>query len=40
LFHFRGHGRSDAPSGPCSFADLARDLRAVADQISEFLDTP
>ena len=29
--HLRGHGRSDAPPGPWSFADLARDLRAVAD---------
>ena len=32
FFHFRGHGRSDAPSGPWSFADLADDLRAVADR--------
>lgn len=31
FFHFRGHGRSDAPVGPWSFGDLARDLRAVAD---------
>jgi pimeloyl-ACP methyl ester carboxylesterase len=31
FFHFRGHGRSDAPTGPWSYADLARDLRAVAD---------
>jgi 3-oxoadipate enol-lactonase len=31
FFHFRGHGRSDAPPGPWSFADLAADLRAVAD---------
>nr|WP_106127637.1 alpha/beta hydrolase [Pseudosporangium ferrugineum] len=31
FFHFRGHGRSDAPPGPWSFADLALDLRAVAD---------
>jgi pimeloyl-ACP methyl ester carboxylesterase len=31
FFHFRGHGRSDTPLGPWSFADLARDLRAVAD---------
>ncbi|GAA1887936.1 alpha/beta fold hydrolase [Asanoa iriomotensis] len=30
-FQFRGHGRSDAPPGPWSYADLARDLRAVAD---------
>ena len=32
FFQFRGHGRSDAPPGPWSFADLARDLRAVADR--------
>jgi pimeloyl-ACP methyl ester carboxylesterase len=31
FFHFRGHGRSDAPVGPWTFGDLARDLRAVAD---------
>ena len=31
FFHFRGHGRSDAPPGPWTFGDLARDLRAVAD---------
>ena len=31
FFHFRGHGRSDAPPGPWSFGDLAADLRAVAD---------
>jgi 3-oxoadipate enol-lactonase len=31
FFHFRGHGRSDAPAGPWSFADLADDLRGVAD---------
>lgn len=31
FFHFRGHGRSDAPVGPWSFGDLAGDLRAVAD---------
>ncbi len=31
FFHFRGHGRSDAPVGPWSFADLAADLRGVAD---------
>jgi 3-oxoadipate enol-lactonase len=30
FFQFRGHGRSDSPPGPWSFADLARDLRAVA----------
>jgi pimeloyl-ACP methyl ester carboxylesterase len=31
-FHFRGHGRSDAPVGPWSFGDLAQDLRAIADR--------
>ena len=31
FFHFRGHGRSDAPVGPWSFGDLAADLRGVAD---------
>ncbi|MEV1285858.1 alpha/beta fold hydrolase [Micromonospora sp. NPDC049679] len=31
FFQFRGHGRSDAPPGPWSYGDLARDLRAVAD---------
>lgn len=31
FFQFRGHGRSDAPPGAWSYADLARDLRAVAD---------
>ncbi|MEU4618591.1 alpha/beta hydrolase [Actinoplanes sp. NPDC023801] len=31
FFHFRGHGRSDAPPGPWSFDDLASELRAVAD---------
>jgi 3-oxoadipate enol-lactonase len=30
FFHFRGHGRSTAPPGPWSFADLAADLSAVA----------
>lgn len=32
FFHFRGHGRSDAPPGPWSFADLAAEVRAVADR--------
>ena len=32
FFHFRGHGRSEAPPGPWSFADLAEDLLAVADR--------
>ncbi|SDY07496.1 Pimeloyl-ACP methyl ester carboxylesterase [Micromonospora pattaloongensis] len=31
FFQFRGHGRSDAPAGPWSYGELARDLRAVAD---------
>jgi 3-oxoadipate enol-lactonase len=31
FFHFRGHGRSDAPPGPWTFGDLAQDLRGVAD---------
>lgn len=31
FFQFRGHGRSDAPPGPWSYPDLARDLRAIAD---------
>jgi pimeloyl-ACP methyl ester carboxylesterase len=31
FFHFRGHGRSDAPPGEWTFADLARDLRGIAD---------
>src|SRR5690349_9871014 len=31
FFHFRGHGRSAAPGGVWTYADLARDLRAVAD---------
>jgi 3-oxoadipate enol-lactonase len=31
FFQFRGHGRSDAPPGPWTYDDLARDLRAVAD---------
>jgi pimeloyl-ACP methyl ester carboxylesterase len=31
FFHFRGHGRSDAPEGPWTFGDLAQDLRGVAD---------
>lgn len=32
FFQFRGHGRSGSPPGPWSFADLAADLRAVADR--------
>ena len=31
FFAFRGHGRSAAPPGRWTYADLARDLRAVAD---------
>jgi pimeloyl-ACP methyl ester carboxylesterase len=31
FFHFRGHGRSDAPPGAWGYRDLARDLRAMAD---------
>lgn len=31
FFHLRGHGRSSAPPGPWNYADLARDLRAIAD---------
>lgn len=31
FFHFRGHGRSGAPTGPWSFTDLAAELSAVAD---------
>jgi pimeloyl-ACP methyl ester carboxylesterase len=31
FFQFRGHGRSDAPVGPWTYLDLARDLRAMAD---------
>lgn len=31
FLQFRGHGRSDSPPGEWSYADLARDLRAVAD---------
>ncbi|MFG1605696.1 alpha/beta fold hydrolase [Actinoplanes sp. NPDC049265] len=34
FFQFRGHGRSSAPPGPWSFADLAAELRAVADHAS------
>lgn len=31
FFHFRGHGRSASPPGRWAYADLARDLRAIAD---------
>ena len=30
----RGHGGSDAPSGPCTVMDLARDILAVLDHLS------
>jgi pimeloyl-ACP methyl ester carboxylesterase len=32
FFQFRGHGRSDSPVGDIGYADLAGDLRAVADE--------
>jgi pimeloyl-ACP methyl ester carboxylesterase len=32
FFQFRGHGRSDWPAGEITYADLAADLRAVADE--------
>lgn len=32
FFQFRGHGRSDAPNDGLTYADLAADLRAVADE--------
>jgi pimeloyl-ACP methyl ester carboxylesterase len=32
FFQFRGHGRSDPPSGPLTYLELAADLRAAADQ--------
>jgi pimeloyl-ACP methyl ester carboxylesterase len=32
FFQFRGHGRSDPPGDTLSYADLAADLRAVADE--------
>jgi 3-oxoadipate enol-lactonase len=34
FFQFRGHGRSDQPQGDIGYADLAADLRAVADEFS------
>jgi pimeloyl-ACP methyl ester carboxylesterase len=33
-FDFRGHGHSSAPETGYSFADFARDLEAVADEVS------
>jgi 3-oxoadipate enol-lactonase len=32
-FDFRGHGRSSAPATGYAFADLARDLEAVSDEV-------
>jgi 3-oxoadipate enol-lactonase len=32
FFQFRGHGRSDSPAGDINYADLAADLRGVADE--------
>ncbi len=32
FFQFRGHGDSDSPEGGWDYGDLARDLRAIADQ--------
>lgn len=32
FFQFRGHGRSDAPTGPITYVDLAADLRGVCDE--------
>ena len=32
FFQFRGHGRSDPPADGITYADLAADLRAVADE--------
>jgi pimeloyl-ACP methyl ester carboxylesterase len=32
FFQFRGHGRSDTSPKPLTYADLAADLRAVADE--------
>jgi len=34
FFQFRGHGRSDRPDGEITYADLAADLRAVADEFT------
>jgi pimeloyl-ACP methyl ester carboxylesterase len=31
FFQFRGHGKSAAPAGRWTYADLARDLRAISD---------
>jgi 3-oxoadipate enol-lactonase len=32
FFQFRGHGRSDMPTGEITYVDLAADLRAVSDE--------
>ncbi len=32
FFQFRGHGRSDQPTRPVTYVDLAADLRAIADK--------
>ena len=34
FFQFRGHGRSDRPDDEITYADLAADLRAVADEFT------
>lgn len=34
FFQFRGHGRSDPPADQIDYADLAADLRAVADEFA------
>ncbi|AKT50294.1 alpha/beta fold hydrolase [Arsenicicoccus sp. oral taxon 190] len=34
FFHFRGHGASVLPDLPWSYADLAAELRAVADHVA------
>ncbi len=33
FIHFRGHGRSSAPETGYTYADVTRDLRAVADEV-------
>jgi pimeloyl-ACP methyl ester carboxylesterase len=33
FFQFRGHGNSDSPPGAWDYGDLARDMRAIADQV-------
>jgi 3-oxoadipate enol-lactonase len=34
FFQFRGHGRSDWPTGEITYAELAADFRAVCDEFS------